>query len=111
MVCYVVGWITGIIMLVMEPYKHNRNIRFHAWQSIILFGLVSVIQILLSTILWHIFIGAGTSYTMWEIYLWGTRIFYLAVLAAWIILMVQTYNNKRIVIPIIGPIAEKQANA
>ena len=32
-------------------------------------------------------------------------------LAAWIFLMVQAYNGKRFVIPIIGPIAEKQANA
>src|SRR5258708_349305 len=40
LLCYVLGWITGIIFLVMDPYKNNRNIKFHAWQSIIFSGLV-----------------------------------------------------------------------
>ncbi len=32
--CYVLGLITGIIFLVLEPYNRNRAIRFHAFQSI-----------------------------------------------------------------------------
>jgi uncharacterized membrane protein len=112
LLCYLVGWITGLVFLLLEPYKHNRNIKFHAWQSIILFGAVSIIQILISVVFWNILVGSGGgSYTMYEIYIWGTRIFYLAVLAAWIFLMVQAYNNKRFVLPIIGAIAEKQANS
>jgi uncharacterized membrane protein len=65
-----------------------------------------VIQILLANILWHIL-----PFSMWELLYWATRIFSLIVLAAWIFLMVQAYNRKKFVIPIIGPIAEKQANA
>src|SRR5262249_16602312 len=34
LLCYILGIITGIIFLVIEPYKHNRFVRFHAFQSI-----------------------------------------------------------------------------
>ena len=36
MLCYVLGLITGVLFLVLEPYNRNRNIRFHAFQSIFL---------------------------------------------------------------------------
>src|ERR1700731_1582662 len=34
--CYLFGFITGILFLVLAPYNQNRNIRFHAFQSIFL---------------------------------------------------------------------------
>src|SRR5438552_9990723 len=34
--CYALGFITGILFLVLEPYSRNRKIRFHAFQSIFL---------------------------------------------------------------------------
>src|ERR1700677_5282600 len=34
--CYLVGFITGILFLVLAPYNQNRTIRFHAFQSIFL---------------------------------------------------------------------------
>src|ERR1700676_3398151 len=32
--CYLFGFITGILFLVLAPYNQNRNIKFHAMQSI-----------------------------------------------------------------------------
>src|ERR1700679_1592528 len=32
--CYALGWITGVLFLVLEPYNKNRTVRFHAFQSI-----------------------------------------------------------------------------
>src|SRR5579863_2983330 len=34
--CYLIGFITGILFLVLAPYNQNRTIRFHAFQSIFL---------------------------------------------------------------------------
>src|ERR1700726_260529 len=34
--CYLLGWLTGVIFLVMAPYNQNKTIRFHAFQSIFL---------------------------------------------------------------------------
>src|SRR5579863_6130770 len=48
MLCYIFGWITGVLFLVLDPYKSNRNIRFHAFQSIFLNVAVFVVFIVLS---------------------------------------------------------------
>ena len=46
LLCYVVGWITGLIFFLLE--KENKFVRFHAMQSIITFGAFSVLSIILS---------------------------------------------------------------
>ncbi len=48
LLCYLVGWITGLIFYLME--KENKFVRFHAMQSIVVFGALSVASIILSFI-------------------------------------------------------------
>ena len=48
LLCYVAGWITGIIFLVLE--QRNRFVRFHAAQSIVTFGTITVAGIILGLI-------------------------------------------------------------
>lgn len=43
---YVAGWITGLIFFLIE--KDNKFVRSHALQSIIIFGVLSVLGVLLS---------------------------------------------------------------
>ncbi len=50
LLCYILGFITGIIFYVIE--KDNKFVRFHAMQSIITFGGFFVIGIALSIITW-----------------------------------------------------------
>ena len=59
---YVLGFITGIIFLVLEPYKNDRFVRFHAMQSI----FYSVACIVFS-IAWGIFWGMvfAVSSSLW----------------------------------------------
>src|SRR5579862_5337508 len=47
--CYVLGLLTGVLFLVLEPYNRNRLIRFHAFQSIFLWlaSLVCWIAVLI----------------------------------------------------------------
>ncbi len=40
-VSYVLGWITGLIMLVIE--KDNKYVRFHAMQSVVVSGIMSIL--------------------------------------------------------------------
>lgn len=107
--CYVLGWITGIVFLVLAPYNQNRNIKFHAWQSIFFFGGATVLSILLSIISGVIL--ASLSFGLWSIFRLIYLIFDLAVLACWLLLMFKAYNNQRFVLPVVGPLAEKQANS
>jgi len=43
--CYVLGLLTGILFLVLEPYNKNKLIRFHAFQSIFLNLALVVVDI------------------------------------------------------------------
>src|SRR5437867_6180465 len=45
---YLLGWITGLIMLFVG--KNDPDVKYHAAQSIILFGSLSVLQIVISIV-------------------------------------------------------------
>lgn len=102
--CYLLGFITGIIFLVISPYNKDRTIRFHAFQSIFLSIAILVLDVLLgifSGILFAMHAGA----LVWLFW----RIYQLALFAGWIYLMYSAYSNRKIVVPGVGPFAEKQA--
>jgi uncharacterized membrane protein len=90
LLCYVLGWITGLIFLILE--KENQFVRFHAVQSIVVFGAYTVLAIVLGTvpIIW-VFGG-----------ILGIIAFIL-----WIILMFKAYQGQRFKLPISGDIAER----
>ena len=107
--CYVLGFITGIIFLVMQPYSQNRNVRFHAYQSIFLSVAYLIIRIVLgSMVLGPLLFHGGYFGSLWVIYGLFWTLFGLAMLILWLVLIIQTYQGKTIVLPVIGPIAQKQ---
>jgi uncharacterized membrane protein len=95
--CYVLGFITGIIFLVLAPYSQNKAIRFHAFQSIFLSVAWFAIWVVIGVVL------------PWSLYFTLTPLLSLAGLVLWIFLMWKTYQNQKVVLPVVGPIAEKQA--
>src|ERR1041385_3385183 len=48
--CYLLGLITGILFLVLEPYNKNKTIRFHAFQSIFFNVAIISVDIVLSIV-------------------------------------------------------------
>jgi uncharacterized membrane protein len=92
LLCYVLGWVTGIIFFVLE--KENKEVRFHAMQSIIVFGSITVAEIILNFIP---IIG-------WII---NTLLGILA-FVLWIILMIKAYKGEHYKVKWAGDIAEKQ---
>ena len=97
---YVFGWVTGLIFFLME--KQNRFVRFHAMQSILFFGGLVVIDILLSILGRLPFIGIFTG-------LIGILVF-LVGFVGWIVLMINGFQGKYFKLPIVGDYAEKFAN-
>ncbi len=47
-IAYLFGWISGLLMLVLE--KNNSEIRYHGAQSVVLFGSLTVLNLLLPLI-------------------------------------------------------------
>ena len=103
--CYLLGVITGILFLVLEPYNKNKTIRFHAFQSIFAWAGVMVLYIVLGIFFRMAFAVTG----LWSIVSLLYDLLYLGIAIGWLFLMYKAYNNERFVIPIIGPLAEKQA--
>ena len=90
---YVLGLITGIIFYVLE--KENKFVKFHAMQSIVVFGAVFVLGIILP------FIPV--------IGLILLPIVYIGSIVLWILLMVKAYQGETFKLPIAGDIAEKNS--
>ena len=90
LLCYVVGWITGIIFLIIE--KKNQFVRFHAMQSIVTFGALTIIQIIFSFIpvvgwILNVIIG-------------------ILMFVLWVVLMYRAYQGRMYKLPVAGNIAE-----
>jgi uncharacterized membrane protein len=104
LLCYLLWFVGGIIFLVLEPYKNDKFVRFHAFQSIFLSIVYFVFMVFWSGFLWSILGGS-----LWFILGPIGLIVRLGVLLLWIFLMFKAYNNEKFMIPFIGEIAAKQA--
>jgi uncharacterized membrane protein len=99
--------IVGLIFLFIEPYKSNRFVRFHAFQSIFFavgWVVLWIAFIILSVVLGFISHGLAACITipMW-------LILGLGLFIVWIILIFKAYNNQEWKLPVIGNLAAKQA--
>ena len=106
--CYIGWFVTGILFLVLAPYNQSRTVKFHAFQSIfasIAWAIVLVALGIIGRIIYFVPVLGGL--------LMGLIYFVLGIAGflLWLFMMFKTYNNEKIVLPVIGPLAEKQANA
>ena len=90
---YLLGFVTGLVFILTE--KENKFVRFHAMQSIIVFGFLFVLGIILPFIP---VIG-------WLLipFVWLFKII------IWIILMIKAYQGEYFKLPIAGDMAKKNA--
>lgn len=105
--CYLVGLVTGIIFLVIAPYNQNKVVRFHAFQSIFLHLGIIVLFILLGIL--TTIMGFATHGLSFIISGLLYPLLLLCAVVLWIYMMYSAYNNKTVVLPVIGPLAQKQA--
>ena len=103
---YVLGLITGIVFLVLEPYKRDRFVRFHAMQSV-LFCVAAFVF----SIAWGIVVRIMISISGWTAVVLTPigLVISLAFFLFWLFLMYQAYSQREYRIPFIGAIAAKQA--
>jgi uncharacterized membrane protein len=87
--CYLIGFITGILFLVVE--KKSSFVKFHAKQSTITFLGLFVITLLIG---WIPLIGLLV-YLIWVLSL-----------ILWLFLMIKALRGERYLLPIVGKIAE-----
>jgi uncharacterized membrane protein len=104
LLCYALGWLTGIIFLLVDK---RPFVRFHAAQSVVVFGALTVLRIIVTyglvdgTFGWHFGLLA-----LWSMI---SVLISLLTLILWILLMVTAYQGKTFEVPIAAPFAKKIA--
>jgi uncharacterized membrane protein len=103
--CYLLLILSGVLFLVIEPYNRNRTVRFHAFQSIFVWIGIVIVSIAVAIVsqFWMLipFAGRIIGGLIWSA-------FGLGVFVLWIVLMVKAYNREKWILPVVGPLAEKQ---
>ena len=92
---YLFVWVGGLVFFLIE--KQNRFVRFHAMQSLIFFGGLSILAYVIGYIP---FLGGILSGLLWLVWVVG-----------WIFLMIQGFQGKYFKLPVVGDYAERYANS
>ena len=100
---YLAGWITGLIFFLTE--KDNKFVRFHAMQSIVVFGAFSVIGIVISVL--ASLVIAIHAYFLLSLFGLLSTLLWLVALVLWVVLMIKAYQGEKFKLPVAGDIAEK----
>ena len=95
MLCYILFFLSGIAFLMLE--RRNRFIRFHAMQSILVFGGLWVLYFLVRQVFQSLPIVANIA---------GWVIGAIAIVL-WILLMVKAYQGIRFKLPWWGNLADR----
>ena len=104
---YLAGFVTGILFLVLDPYKSNSFVRFHAFQSIFFnveWIAVWILWMILSAVLTPLTAGA-----FGVIALPLMLIFTVVGFGIWVFLMYQAYQQRLFKLPVVGKFAAEHA--
>ncbi len=94
LLCYLFGWVGGLVFFLLE--RENRFVRFHAIQSILFFGTMSIL-------------GWVSSFFPFALFGLGGVVGLIGFIG-WIVLMVAAHRGRYYKLPLFGDYAEKLAN-
>jgi len=104
MLCYAGWWVTGLVFLFAE--RRHAEVRFHAAQSLVVFGALSVALLLCGGASAVAFFVATSTFQMLQAI--GNAIWLIAVLL-WLFLLIKTWQGETWRVPIAGDLATKIA--
>ena len=106
LLCYVLGWVTGIIFFLIDKRPY---VRFHAAQSVVVFGALHVLSIVVGIIFGVGFMmmgrlgGFGLGFAL-------HGLISLVAFILWILLMVKAYQGEKFQVPVAAGIAQSFAS-
>ena len=95
--------IPAIVFLILEPFKRSSYVRFHAWQSIFFYVAWAVVHILIEVVQNLVPTVLFLTLTLWQFV-------DLAFFVVLVIVFVSAFNGRRLKLPILGDLAQKQAD-
>jgi len=102
--CYIpwVGWIAAIAVLASQRFRSDANVRFHAFQGLYIFVAWLMVEWVVSPFL----IASGFLIGM-PFHRLGASLLQLAILAAWVFMLIKVSHDEHYKLPIIGDLAER----
>jgi uncharacterized membrane protein len=99
-----ITFLPAVAFLILVPYKKSPFVRFHAWQSVYLNFLLLVVSYALDSVLSY----CGKSELFYAVP--TILLIVLFWLLVWAFCAIKAINGKRFKLPILGALAERQAN-
>ena len=98
LLCYLLGWVTGLIFFLTDK---RPFVRFHAAQSIVIFGGLMIIRI----VLMMLFVSSGLAgFSMGMGLAWLVSVVGFVL---WILLMIKAYQGEKFRIPVAADLADQ----
>jgi uncharacterized membrane protein len=104
LLCYSAWWVSGLIFLIIE--QQHRGVRFHAAQSIVLFGGLSVLIGALSTASVGMLVVSAAAFQTARLFVY---VVWIAAVALWLLLMLRTFKGETWRVPIASDLAARIA--
>jgi uncharacterized membrane protein len=106
-----VTFIPALIFLLVPPYKHRPEVRFHSWQSALLWITGLIVWVVLSILgKFPPFDSFLTVTINLLAILVSTTVATFLFFVLWLIATINAFNGKRFKIAVIGSMAEKRAD-
>ncbi len=100
--CYSAWWITGVVFLVLERQHHG--IRFHAAQSLVLFGAISLLLVGLGAFSALALMVSSQAYQAARALADGT---WIGAAVLWLVLVVRAWRGETWRVPLVATLADR----
>jgi uncharacterized membrane protein len=99
--CYSVWWVTGGLFLLLE--RQHRTVRFHAAQSLVLFGSVSALLVALGAVSVLALVVSGQTYQMVRFL---ADLLWAGAAILWLVLVLRAWRGEVWRVPLVAALAD-----
>ena len=100
--CYAGWWVTGLVFLFAE--RRHRGVRFHAAQSLLVFGTLSAVMFVSGGASAVAFLIARPSFQLLQV---AGNVVWLATVALWLVLLLKAWRGETWRVPLVADLADR----
>lgn len=102
--CYTGWWLTGLVFLFAE--RQHRGVRFHAAQSVVIFGALSVVMLMMGGVSALALLVPGPAFQTLQSL---DNLIWLSAIVLWVILLARTWRGDTWRVPFVAGLAQRMA--
>lgn len=106
LLCYAAWWVSGLVFLIIE--QQHRVVRFHAAQSIVVFGGCSVLIALFTGLRIGMLIVSAAAFSAATLLVY---VMWIATVGLWCVMMVKTFRGETWRVPLASDLADRIAES